>query len=125
PGINTGGWHDAGDYDLRVESQSSEVYILSMAYEAFNVTWDETAIDQKTRIVEIHQPDGRPDILQQIEHGVLSVVGGYRSLGRLYRGIICPDKRQYVLLGDGSTMTDGLVYYKDMKPESQKGNSYT
>lgn len=125
PGINTGGWHDAGDYDLRVESQSSEVYILAMAYEAFNVTWDETAIDQKTRIVEIHQPDGRPDILQQVEHGVLSVVGGYRSLGRLYRGIICPDKRQYVLLGDGSTMTDGLVYYKDMKPESQKGNSYT
>lgn len=125
PGINIGGWHDAGDYDLRVESQSSEIYILAMAFEAFNVTWDETAIDQKTRIVEIHQPDGRPDILQQIEHGVLSVVGGYKSLGRLYRGIICPDKRQYVLLGDGSTMTDGLVYYKDMIPESQKGNSYS
>ncbi len=125
PGINIGGWHDAGDYDLRVESQSSEIYILAMAFEAFNVTWDETAIDQKTRIVEIHQPDGRPDILQQIEHGVLSVVGGYKSLGRLYRGIICPDKRQYVLLGDGSTMTDGLVYYKDMMPESQKGNSYS
>ena len=125
PGINIGGWHDAGDYDLRVESQSSEIYILAIAFEAFNVTWDETAIDQKTRIVEIHQPDGRPDILQQIEHGVLSVVGGYKSLGRLYRGIICPDKRQYVLLGDGSTMTDGLVYYKDMMPESQKGNSYS
>jgi hypothetical protein len=124
PGLNIGGWHDAGDYDLRVESQSGEVYILVMAYEAFNIKkYDETAIDQETRIVEIHQPDGRSDILQQIEHGVLSVVGGYKNLGRLYRGIIASQKRQYVLLGDGSTMTDGLVYYKDLKPDERTGTS--
>lgn len=110
PGLNTGGWHDAGDYDLRVESQSGEVYILVNAWEAFGIDLDETMVDQESRIVEIHQPDGKPDILQQIEHGALSVVAGYRSLGRLYRGIICPWKRQYVLLGDGSTMTDGLIY---------------
>lgn len=110
PGLNIGGWHDAGDYDLRVESQSGEVYILVQAYEAFKVNYDETSIDQKSRIVEIHQPDGKPDILQQIEHGALSVVGGYRSQGRLYRGIICPTLRQYVMLGDGMTMTDGLIH---------------
>ncbi len=34
PGLNRNGWHDAGDYDLRVESQASEVWILSQAYEA-------------------------------------------------------------------------------------------
>jgi hypothetical protein len=115
PSLNIGGWHDAGDYDLRVESQSGEVYILVMAHEAFNIDYDETSIDQKTRIVEIHQPDGKPDILQQIEHGVLTVVAGYRSLGRLYRGIIESDKRQFVLLGDGSTMTDGLIYNGKLK----------
>lgn len=124
PGLNIGGWHDAGDYDLRVESQSGEVYILVMAYEAFNIKkYDETAIDQKTHIAEIHQPDGKPDILQQIEHGALSVVGGYKNLGRLYRGIICSQKRQYVLLGDGSTMTDGLVYYKDLQAGERTGTS--
>lgn len=123
PGLNIGGWHDAGDYDLRVESQSSEVYILVMAFEAFNIKYDETSIDQKNRIVEIHQPDGKPDILQQIEQGVLTVVAGYRNLGRLYRGIIESDKRQYVLLGDGSTMTDGLIYYKDLKPGERTGTS--
>ena len=74
-------------------------------------------------MVEIHQPDGKPDILQQIEHGALSVVGGYRNLGRLYRGIICPEKRQYVLLGDGSTMTDGLIYYKQLLPGERTGTS--
>lgn len=110
PGLNIGGWHDAGDYDLRVESQSGEVYILVQAFEAFGIKYDETSVDQHSRIVEIHQPDGKPDLLQQIEHGTLSVVGGYRNLGRLYRGIISPMLRQYVLLGDGVNMTDGLIY---------------
>lgn len=108
PDLNIGGWHDAGDYDLRVESQSGEFYILTIAYEEFNVYYDATAIDQNTRITEIHQPDGKNDILQQIEHGVLSVVRAYRSLGRLYRGIIESELRQYVHLGDSGAITDGI-----------------
>ncbi len=109
PGLNVGGWHDAGDFDLRVESQSGEFYTLALAYECFNVHYDATTIDQAARIVEIHQPDGKNDILQQIEHGVLSVVGGYRALGRLYRGIIENDLRQYVHLGDSASMSDGIL----------------
>ena len=108
PGLNVGGWHDAGDFDLRVESQAGEVYILTLAYEAFGVDYDATTIDQEQKITEIHQPDGKNDILQQIEHGVLSVVGAYRALGRLYRGIISNGLRQYVLLGDSAAMTDGI-----------------
>lgn len=107
-GVNVGGWHDAGDFDLRIESQSGECYILSLAMEAFNPQIDATLIDQENHITEIHQPDGKNDILQQIEHGALSIVGGYRALGRLYRGIICNNLRQYVLLGDASAMTDGV-----------------
>ncbi|MDR1644401.1 MAG: glycoside hydrolase family 9 protein [Tannerellaceae bacterium] len=113
PGINIGGWHDAGDFDLRVESQAGESYILALAYEAFKEDYDATAIDQNKRITEIHQPDGKADILQQVENGALSVVGAYRALGRLYRGIICNDLRQYVLLGDAGTMTDGIIGNED------------
>ena len=108
PGLNAGGWHDAGDFDLRVESQAGEAFILSAAYEAFGTYYDATAIDQAAKTVEIHQPDGKNDLLQQIEHGLLSVVGGYKALGRLYRGIICNDLRQYVLLGDPAAMTKGI-----------------
>ena len=107
-GLNVGGWHDAGDFDLRVESQTGEAYNLTLAYEEFHVDIDETTIDQNRKITEIHEPDGKNDILQQIEHGVLSVVSGYHALGRLYRGIICSDLRQYVLLGDPSAMTDNI-----------------
>lgn len=109
PGLNKGGWHDAGDFDLRIESQAGESYILSLAFEEFNVDYDATTIDQDKQIVEIHQPDGKNDILQQIEHGLLSVLGGYHALGRLYRGIICSRLRQYVLLGDPANMTDGIT----------------
>jgi len=110
PGLNTGGWHDAGDYDLRVESQIGTSKILALAYEEFGADYDQTMVDQKNKLVEMHHPDGVNDVLQQIEHGVLTVVGGYNALGRLYRGIICPTLRQYVMLGDASSMTDNLVY---------------
>jgi endoglucanase len=58
----------------------------------------------------MHQPDGKPDVLQQIEHGALTVVGGYRALGRFYRGIISPTLRQYTHLGDFAAQTDNVVY---------------
>ncbi len=110
PGLNAGGWHDAGDYDLRVESQAEAAMLLALAYEEFGIDHDNTFIDQENHHVEIHQPDGKPDILQQAEHGVITILNGYRQLGRLYRGIICPSLRQYVMLGDGSTMTDNKVF---------------
>ncbi len=115
PGLNQGGWHDAGDYDLRVESQAGTVYILSLTYEAFHINYDNTTIDEQNHVVELLTPDGKPDIIQQIEHGVLTVANGYESLGRLYRGIICPTLRQYTLLGDPVNMTDNLVYDARLK----------
>jgi len=120
PGLDHGGWHDAGDYDLRIESQSETIYGLALAYENFHVNYDNTTIDQANHRVEIHSPDGKPDVLQQIEHGALTIVGGYKSLGRLYRGIQTATLRQYVLLGDAADMTDNKVYdqskYKNTQP---------
>ena len=113
PGLNRGGWHDAGDYDLRVESQAGTVWMLAMMVEEFGLDRDATLIDQEKQLVEIHEPDGRNDALQQIEHGLASILGGYRSLGRLYRGIICSDPRQYVMLGDAASMTDNISGNED------------
>ena len=110
PGLDRGGWHDAGDSDLRVESQSETICGLALAYEEFHVAYDETTIDQVNREVELHKPDGKPDILQQIEHGALSIVGGYKSMGRLCRGIIEPTLEQYTRMNDPVNMTDGRVF---------------
>lgn len=110
PNLNQGAWHDAGDYDLRVESQAETVQGLALAYEQFDLKYDNTTIDQLHHIVEIQVPDGKPDALQQMEHGLLSIVNGYKSLGRLYRGIIEPTKRQYVMLGDPTNLTDNIPF---------------
>ncbi|MDQ8201386.1 glycoside hydrolase family 9 protein [Pelagicoccus sp. SDUM812003] len=110
PGLNRGGWHDAGDDDLRIESQAGTVLGLVHAYEAFGRDYDNTTIDQQTLTVEIHKPDGIPDMLQQIEHGAITVAAGYRELGTLYRGIINPTLPQYVMLGDTVNMTDNRPF---------------
>ena len=123
PGLNVGGWHDAGDYDLRVESQAGTVRILALIYEAFKPDYDQTTINQVKHLVELNVPDGKPDILQQVEHGVLTILGGYKNLGRLYRGIICPTLRQYVMLGDGSTMTDNKVYNPQLESTETRDNT--
>src|SRR5690606_6095684 len=97
-------------------SQGGEVFILSAIYDEFGITHDNTLIDQDLRLVEIREPDGKPDVLQQIEHGLLTVVGGYQALGRLYRGIIVPTLSQYVMGGDFSGQTDNLIYDPSLKP---------
>jgi endoglucanase len=117
PGLNVGGWHDAGDDDLRIESQADEVSILANAYEAFALEYDDTSIDENKRLTKIHQPDGKPDVLQQVEHGVLTILGGYKGLGRLYRGIIVPTLPQYVLIGEETNSTDNLFYDSALGPD--------
>ena len=124
PGVNIGGWHDAGDFDLRVESQAGEAFILALAYEQFHPEIDVTAIDQNRHRVEIHEPDGKNDILQQVENGALTVVRSYQALGRLYRGIICSTLRQYAMLGDAAAMTDGVIGNDDDRWIFTEDNSF-
>jgi endoglucanase len=116
PGLNSGGWHDAGDYDLRVESQMGTVWLLSKMIEEFGLDYDATSIDEERKLTQIHRPDGKNDAIQQIEHGLLSVLGGYKAMGRTYRGIIAPTLQQYTLLGDIATVSDGLEYDPALKP---------
>ena len=121
PGLNAGGWHDAGDGDLRIESQADEVSILAGAYETFHLDYDDTTVDEHSSRAQLHVPDGRADVLEQIEHGVISILGGYRSMGRVYRGIQEATLQQYVLLGDPVNATDNLHFNASMKTEQRSG----
>jgi len=119
PNLAVGGWHDAGDFDLRVESQADTIHGLALAWEQFRPELDSTTIDQSTRRVEIHRPDGRPDLLQQIEHGALTIVAGHRALGRLYRGIIEPSLREYTLLGDPAVALEPRWVFTEENPRRE------
>jgi len=110
PGLNVGGWFDAGDYDLRTQTHYHTVLSLVDVWERFRPTRDETTIDQRSRRVEIHRPDGMPDLLQQIEHGTLLLIAQQRVFGHAIPGIVEPDLGQYTHLGDAVSKTDGRIY---------------
>ena len=110
PGLNIGGWFDAGDYDIRTQTHYSVVLSLVQCWESFRPERDETYIDQETRYVDIHHPDGVPDLIQQIEHGTLALIAQQRAVGHAIPGIIVPCLSQYTHLGDALTMTDNIVY---------------
>jgi len=121
PGLNVGGWFDAGDYDIRTQTQHYVVQNLVQVWETFKLKRDETTVDRKIRYVDIHAPDGVPDILQQIEHGTLAVIAQQRAVGHAINGIIVPDLSQYTHLGDAITMTDNLVYNPNLAPHESDG----
>ncbi len=121
PGLDVGGWFDAGDFDIETGHHCSVVMSFVDAWEQFAVSRDATFIDQKTRYVEIHRPDGKPDILQQIEHGTLQLVAQQKNVGFAVRGINFPRLHQYHHLGDGSTLTDNLPYNPRLKPYESDG----
>jgi endoglucanase len=123
PGLNVGGWFDAGDFDIQTLSHVSVLLSFADAWEKFRVDRDQTYIDQATRYVDIHRPDGKPDILQQIEHGALNVVAQVENIGYPVRGIIVPNLYQYHHLGDAINETDNLPYNPDLKPYETDGKS--
>ncbi|HXE81546.1 MAG TPA: glycoside hydrolase family 9 protein [Vicinamibacterales bacterium] len=110
PGLDVGGWYDAGDFDIRTQSQYAAVLSLVHAREAFGIDWDQTTVDQRARHVEIGRPDGVPDIIQQIEHGTLWLISHHRAIGHAIPGVVEPTLDQYTHLGDAVTKTDGLIY---------------
>ncbi|WP_129642124.1 glycoside hydrolase family 9 protein [Peristeroidobacter agariperforans] len=109
PGLNVGGWYDAGDFDLRTQTHYSVVQSLVDTWERYKPMRDETSINQERRHVEIHRPDGVPDLLQQIEHGTLFLISQYRVFGHAIPGIVEPDLGQYTHLGDAVTKTDNKI----------------
>jgi len=121
PGLNVGGWYDAGDFDIRTETQYKMVQCFVKSWEAFHLIRDETTIDQKNRYVDIHVPDGKPDILQQIEHGVIGLIAQQKAFGRAINGIIAPELTQYTHLGDAGSKTDNRFFNSKLKPGETDG----
>ena len=116
PGLNIGGWFDAGDYDIETGSHVNAVMSLSRLWELFKPLRDEIFVDRKTRYVDIHRPDGIPDILQQIEQGTLQLVAQAEVLGHMAQCISNSVLDNYHHLGDAATLSDGLPYNPNLGP---------
>jgi hypothetical protein len=122
PGMNVGGWYDAGDFDLEEPAQLSVIQNLALAYREFNLKYDELTVDEAAREVEMHRPDGVPDTVQQVKHGALLILAQFHHIGHAIRGTHEPDLRQYTQVGDGASKTDGRIYDPKLGPNEVKGD---
>ena len=116
PGLNVGGFFDAGDFDIETSSNINVVQNLIRAWELFKPQRDETFVSQQQRYVDLHRPDGVPDILQFIEHGVLNLVAQAEQIGHMASTLSNSVLDNYHHLGDAASITDGLHYDPSLKP---------
>ena len=116
PGLNVGGFFDAGDFDIETGSNISVVQNFIRAWELFKPMRDETFVSQKQRYVDLHRPDGTPDILQFIEHGTLNLVAQAEQIGHMAQTLSNSVLDNYHHLGDAASITDGLHYDPSLKP---------
>ncbi|NLA48642.1 MAG: glycoside hydrolase, partial [Bacteroidales bacterium] len=116
PGLNIGGFFDAGDFDIETGSNISVVQNFVQTWEYFKPQRDQTFIDQKQRYVDLHRPDGIPDILQFIEHGTLQLVAQAEIIGHMAQTLSNSVLDNYHHLGDAASITDGLPYNPNLGP---------
>ena len=120
PGLDRGGWHDAGDDDLAAGAQAETTFVLALAREGFGVDTDRTTVRKDERLVLLHRPDGAPDIVQQVRHGVENLLGGYRAAGHSLSGIIHSTQGQRIS-GDWASVSDGRIYDPSLKANEVVG----
>ena len=115
PGLNIGGFFDAGDFDIETGSNINVVQNFICTWELFKPQRDETFVSQKQRYVDLHRPDGVPDILQFIEHGTLNLVAQAEQIGHMASTLSNSVLDNYHHLGDAASITDGLHYDPSLK----------
>ncbi|MDR0424760.1 MAG: S-layer homology domain-containing protein [Clostridiales Family XIII bacterium] len=123
-GLAVGGWYDAGDFDVEATRNQGVIQDLAMAYTAFKPDYDTMAVEwnEKTGgMVELHRPDGVPDIVQQVKHGAMQVFARLEAIGYNFKVLEVPTLRQYTHLGDGARDTDGYIYDPDLKEDERVG----
>lgn len=116
PGLNIGGFFDAGDFDIETGSNIFVVDNLVQAWEYFKPQRDQTFVDEEQRYVDLHRPDGTPDVLQYIEHGTMNLVAQAEILGHMAQTLSNSVLDNYHHLGDAASITDGLPYNPELGP---------
>ncbi|HZK04114.1 MAG TPA: glycoside hydrolase family 9 protein [Bacteroidaceae bacterium] len=116
PGLNVGGFFDAGDFDIETGSNISVVQNFVGIWEKFRPMRDKTFVDHSQRYVDLHRPDGIPDILQFIEHGTMNLVAQAEIIGHMAQALSNSILDNYHHLGDAASITDGLPYNPNLGP---------
>jgi hypothetical protein len=118
PFLNRGGWHDAGDDDLAAGSQATTTHYLALSNEIAEVFPDQTSIDFENLKVRMRRPDGIPDMVQQVKHGAINLLSGYRAAGHSFAGIIATREGRNQT-GDWASQSDQMFYNAKLGPKQK------
>jgi len=116
PGLNVGAWFDAGDFDIETGAIIGVVNNLTILWDMYKPQRDRTFVSREQRYVELHRPDGVPDILQQIEQGTLNLVAQAEIIGHMAQALSNGVLDNYHHIGDAASATDGLPYNPNLGP---------
>lgn len=125
PGLAVGAWYDAGDFDIQSGTVIGLTTQLAELWDVLRPERDQTYIDQQTQFVDIHRPDGLPDVIQQVEHGALNLCAQIENIGFIAGGIVQGNMHQYHHLGDAVNITDGYIYDPELEPYQVLDNKYS
>src|SRR5690606_34185402 len=116
PGLNVGGFFDAGDFDIETSSNVSVVQNLVSIWKTFMPMRDQTYVNQQQRNVELNRPDEVPDILQNIQNDVLNLATQVDKIGHMAQPLSNSVLYNYHNQGDAASLTDGLPYIPELRP---------
>lgn len=116
PGLNIGSFSMQAIFDIETGSNIMVVQNFVRTWEYFKPLRDQTFIDQEQRYVDLHRPDGIPDMLQFIEHGTLNMVAQAENIGHMAQTLSNSVLDNYHHLGDAASITDGLPIIPDLGP---------
>ena len=122
-GLNTGGWFDSGNFNLKTDDNMSALQELATAYNEFGIDYDTTYIDWNAKFTELHRNDGVPDIVQQTKQGALQILAQVENVGYVFPGLAVPTLWQNATSGDGSRLTDRRVYDSSLGVNERYGLS--
>ena len=121
PGLDVGGFSDAGDFDIQTGQNLAIINSLAMAYQVFGNDYDTLDVNWETNNVELHRSDKIPDLVELVKHGALNILAQNANIGFLASVIEVPTLRQYTHLGDGSKDTDNLYYDASLAEDEVEG----
>ena len=121
PGLDVGGFSDAGDFDIQVAQNLSVINTLALAAQVYGNDYDTLDVNWETHNVELHRSDGTPDIVQLAKHGALNIMAQLDAVGYTASVIEVPTLRQYTHLGDGSKDTDNRIYDPSLAADETVG----
>lgn len=124
PDISWGGWHDAADFDLPSGSIAQTALWMALAQEKFKTTRDVTTVLHDERLVNLFEPDGKNDMLQQIAYGMEWLLSVVKQVGHVPGGVITHIGPDYGSAGDPASITDGLTYDANLG-ETEQRNGYS